>query len=320
MKIANRTGTAYYLIGVLLTLAACQDATKSITEPAVSPEAPRIVGNVTIMGSGRVLHARPPGFIETSRYTQIGTRNARGGCRWRSRETLAHGQHVRMYVAEFDPKTCEFVIARSTVSDPRVVAERLAPNPAMTISGSAQASKPRDPQSSQLPSKSRMRVPAARMDFTCGGGSSCASASYSTGGGGDSRSSGFLQDLYTLDPVGWMTTEDYNYVGFSWNLQSGCLTFAQGIHGRFWMTDTFWHAGLHVEYFREFTCSNADNITTSYYWNTVFCDPYEVDVDYFNRIIAHPGGDYGSADYDAYIDIYDSGFCQGWLTPVMDRA
>lgn len=312
------------------SIAACQDATKSITEPAVSPDVARIVGNTTVMRSGRVLHAAPPDFVETSRYTQVGTRIARGGqtgCRWWSSETLTHGQHVRMYVAEFDPKTCEFVIARSTISEPRVTARNLALSPARTISGSLRDSRQpgtesSKPSSNKRSSESTIKIAptTARMNFTCDGGSNCANESYSTGGGG-TRSSGFLQDLYTTDPVGWMVTEDYNHVGVAWDLQSGCLTYAQGIHGRYWdAADTNWHAGLHSEYFREFSCLNADNITTSYYSNQSFCDPYEVDVDYYNRVTAHPGGDYGYADYDDYIDIYDDGWCQGMLTPQVDRA
>lgn len=256
---------------LLLLLAACHDAGNSITAPE-SPSRGRTKGNITVTGSGRILRSPPAGFVEASRSTQMGTRSSKGGCKLHNSESLASGQRVSMYVAEFDPRTCEFVLARSVVQ-PRAAATVLTPDRGLTRSAPTQVMAARTRQAGQSQAAPKMQVPEGpRMNWVpCDGSEDCADYSYSTGSEGGTVTQNSFQDLWVEDPVGFMMNQDFNRIDSWTDSQTGCFTFARAIHGRYRLGTSGWRYGSFYNYWRETSCQTIDNITGSYYHNPVWC-------------------------------------------------
>jgi hypothetical protein len=263
-------------------------------------------------------HRRPPAAacVESSRSTEQGTRTTSGGCVAKLAESLPRGSRVTLRIVEYDPQTCEYVLARGSL--------RQHPAPAP---GSRSMAAAYFVRGKPFPSTGPIATldacdPAAEqccdnMD-TCGG---------SGGGDAGGASGGFLasgmamQDLIVYDPVGAVVNQDQNTIQYTWNMATRCVVSATGRHYTYWLVYSGWSQKYSYAFPAGGGCSTGGT-TTSGYHNGFFCTAFgyigegATDIDYTtNQVIVTPG----QPTYFVQM-AYLTGGCRSFLGYMVDRV
>ena len=251
---------------------------------------PLKMGNVVIHPDGRVIYPTTPGFVEASRSVIRGTRSVRGGCTFRSKDQVAHGEHITLSVVELNPSTCDFTVARDNHTS---VAANGSPNPGSLATPT------------QQPSGS-LRAWAPKSDFgTCSDGCSEAAfydETYSPGLSVSGESQAFVS---VYDPIGYVVLENGNRIDFWWDTNTGCMQHAVGYYHKMYAYWDDWRERNHNNWSGGTTCTYSRGIVYAQYDNAVFCEftswPGTVYAEFYNVVTSHT--QYLPADFDTEVTL-----------------
>src|SRR6266542_5295586 len=248
----------YASIG-LLSLGACEGRDTVVTPPRQGTPV-RTIGNVTIQADGRVIYKAPADFVESSRAVVAGTKTSKGGCSWHERNTLGHGETQTVRVAELDPNTCEYVIAKGKRS--------------VTSPGAASVQTNRD---HGQPSGTVMKAPGIRKEVDCNSGTCEVEVIFEQGVSYDSYPvvGQSWQEVVIEDPVYINVVQDRDLISWGYRSDTHCFFGASGYYRRYYFWPTDWRKGAGGGWIsRPLSCSEIGGSTYGTYYNPTFCDYY----------------------------------------------
>jgi hypothetical protein len=249
------------------------------------------MGNVVIQSDGRVVYPATPGFVEASRSVIRGTRSARGGCTFRSKDQLAHGEHITLSVLELDPSTCDFTVARDNHTS---VAPNVSVNPGSVSAPTQKGS-------------SSFKIPTPKAAFgSCANGcteGTFYNQTYSSGLTVSGESQAFVS---VYDPIGYVVLENGNKIDFWWSTNTGCMQHAVGYYHKMYAYWDDWREYNHNNWSGGTTCAYSRGTVYAQYTNALFCEftswPGTVYAEFYNSVTSHPLYQLGDFDTEVTLD------------------